>query len=653
MNAENSDQSGSYHGPIQPTEHASVRARSVGEVEITAGFWHDRRSVNGSHALPSSIDWLARAGNLENLRIAAGISTTGFRGPDYMDSDIYKVMESAYWQRQHTPDPALREFCAQATDLIEAAQRPDGYLHSPTQAAGRAPYAKLTGSHEHYCAGHLFQAAVAECRGTGQRQLLPAARRLADHLWNEFAAGRRHSSDSAALDGHPQVETGLVELFRETGESRYLELAREFVDARGYGRAGQTRRRPEFSQDHLPIRLQDSVAGHAVRALYLEAGVVDVAVETGDTELLRTSIARWDDMVATRTAITGGHGSRLLGEAFGDRYELPPDLGYNETCAAVAAIHWSWRLLLATGEARFADLVERLLYNGFAAAMSVDGRRFSKGNPLQRRPGHRPFEDTWRRQEWFPSACCPPNVTRLLASLQHYVATIEEENTLTVQQYVAGTIRGQLANGAVRLAIETDYPWSGTVEIRILNSPDTEWTLGLRIPSWSDRTTVRVGDRTLPTPAPGAYLRIDRRWRDGDPVRLEFPVVTRLSRAHPAIDALRGSVAVERGPLVYCVEQLDQPDDAPIDDLVLDPDAAAGSVQSEDRAGIGRTVALRIPARVRDTAGYDARRGLPYPSSTGSTLDGEYRRTTVTAIPYWQWDNRDDGPMRVWLSARD
>ncbi len=314
-----------------------------------------------------------------------------------------------------------------------------------------------------YCDGHLIQAAIALARGTGRQEAMEIAIRLADHLVKEFAG------QSSALDGHPIIETALVELYRETGTAAYRDLAAQFVEQRGHGLAGDSGFGHRYLQDHLSVRERTTEVGHVVRALYLEAGVTDVATETGDTQLLETSENRWDDMVATKTYLTGGNGSRHEGESFGDHFELPPDRAYNETCAAIASFQWSWRLLLATGRAKYADHMERILYNGFAAAINTDGDRFFYVNPLQRRVDHYEKDDPGRRREWFKCACCPPNIMRLLASLQHYLATATDD-TLTVHQYAAASITG--ADLAVEL--DTNYPWDGAVTLRVTSAPDEE-----------------------------------------------------------------------------------------------------------------------------------------------------------------------------------
>src|SRR6201995_891874 len=373
-----------------------------------------------------------------------------------------------------------------------------------------------------YCAGHLIQAAVAMRRTAGHDELagrlLTVAERVADQLVATFA-GRE-----IGVDGPPEVEPALAELYRETGERPYLDLARQFVEQRGHGLAGDSGRGHRYLQDYLPVREAVTEEGHAVRALYLEAGVADVASETGDAELLATSIRRWEDMVATKTYLTGGNGSRHPDEAFGDRFELPPDRAYNETCAAIASFHWSWRLLLATGDARYADLMERLLYNAFGAAISTDGQKFFYVNPLQRRSDHVEGDDPARRHEWFSCACCPPNIMRLLASVQHYLASTDGR-TLFLHQFAGAEVTAPLGPGTLAVAVSADLPWTGEVTVRVKQAPDGPAGLALRVPAWSGTPRLRVnGELADPGPAALGYVTVTRTWRPGDVLSWTFEV---------------------------------------------------------------------------------------------------------------------------------
>jgi DUF1680 family protein len=641
--------SGSVTGPVAPVAGQPGTHRPLTRAGLTGGLLHQWQQRNLDASLPLALRQLQDAGNLENVRLAikadraaqrrvanaegekssgadgygaAGghrpvgvgpvdpLPGTGYRGPVFMDSDIYKTLEAVGWELAHGRRPKLASFAAEVTALLEQAQRPDGYLNSYFQVSGEPQYTRLAWSHEMYCAGHLIQAAVALRRGADDARLLAVATRLADHLVREFAGRDR------GLDGHPVIETSLAELYRETGTAAYLDLARQFVDQRGHGLAGNSGLGRRYLLDHTPVRELDTEVGHVVRALYLEAGVTDVAAETGDHELLASSVRRWDDMVAAKTYLTGGNGSRHATEGFGDRFELPPDRAYNETCAAIAGIHWSWRLLLATGDARFADHIERVLYNGFGAAIATEGQRFFYVNPLQRREDHFEKDDPGRRRIWFNCACCPPNIMRLIASLEHYLAT-EADDTLFVHQYTGS----RLAGAGLDLEVATDYPWSGAVYLRVLAAPQAAAGLALRVPAWSARTRISVNNDPERTGLTPGYHVLRRSWQPGDLVTLHLDMTPRWTYPDRRVDAVRGCVAIERGPLVYCFEQADQLDGARLDDLVLEPGEVLGE-RPVTLDGIGQTIEVTAPA-------------------------GPDR--TAIAIPYFQWDNRDGRPMRVWM----
>ncbi|MFY9998506.1 MAG: beta-L-arabinofuranosidase domain-containing protein, partial [Trebonia sp.] len=597
------------------------------------GLLHDWQRRNLAESLPLALRQLEAAGNLDNVRLAIQVAADGaagaagaavrYRGPVFMDTDIYKTLEAIGWELAHGDRPELASFAARTTSLLARAQLPDGYLDSYFQVTGEPKYSRLASSHEMYCAGHLIQAAVALRRGAGDSRLLDVATRLADHLVREFLGQAR------GLDGHPIIETALVELYRETASDDYLALARQFVDQRGAGLAGDSGLGRRYLQDDVPVRQSVTEVGHVVRALYLEAGVVDVAAETGDTALLKSSADRWADMVAAKTYLTGGNGSRHSDEGFGDRFELPPDRAYNETCAAIASFHWSWRLLLATGDTRYADHMERVLYNGFGSGVSADGRRFFYVNPLQRREDHFEQDDPGRRREWFSCSCCPPNIMRLIASLDHYIASTGIDTL-----YLHLLTGSRVAGAGLDVEVVTGYPWSGRVEVTVLTAAAGERGLAVRIPAWSEVTGFRLNDDPeRPVPPAGGYLLLRRAWRPGDRVTVELDMTPRVRRPDRRVDAVRGCVAVERGPLVYCFEQADQPAGTRVDDLLLAP----GGVLAEVPVmldGVGETIQVRVPARAL---------------GPGDTPDGSTGDVTAVGVPYFQWDNRDGGPMRVWM----
>ncbi len=625
-------------GPAVPSPAASVAHRPLGgqDVRLDAGLLRDWQQRNAAASLPLALRQLEAAGNLANLRLAIAGGTEGYRGPVFMDSDLYKVLEAVGWELGRTADQELASFLAEATALLEKAQQPDGYLNSYMQVTGRPRYSFLASSHEMYCAGHLIQAAIACHRGAGDPGLLQVARRFADHLVDHFL-GREEG-----IDGHPIVETALAELYRETGHEPYLRLASQFIEQRGHGTIGSSGFGLRYLQDHEPVRATTTEVGHVVRALYLEAGVADVAAETGDADLLAASLTRWADMVAAKTYLTGGNGSRHEGESFGDRFELPPDRAYNETCAAIASFQWAWRLLLATGDAAYADLMERVLYNGFASSTATDGTRFFYVNPLQRRADHFEKDDPGRRREWFSCACCPPNIMRTMASLQHYLATTSAAgsgDTLHVHQFTGATLSAPLAGGVLTVAMVTDYPWSGAVELRVTSAPPRECGLALRVPAWSGPPALLLNDNPAGARTEPGYLVVRRQWQPGDVLRFQLDTSPRLTLPDRRIDAVRGCAAIERGPLVYCLEQADQPDGVDVDDLGVLEGRLRDSAATVP--GIGETVLIEADAAPGADPGAAANAG------------GAARAdpVTLTAIPYFQWDNRDGRAMRVWIPA--
>ncbi|GAA3343177.1 glycoside hydrolase family 127 protein [Curtobacterium pusillum] len=641
--------------PVLPTAdaHLTLRPLPTGDARITGGFWALRQERNGRDAIRGGYALLEAAGNFRNLRIAAGLETGDATGPIFMDSDVTKWLEAVAWEYGRAPSDDLLDLQREVTALYAQAQAEDGYLDSVQQIRGKGErYTDLKWSHEMYCAGHLYQAAVAQHRATGDTGLLEVAIKNADHLVRTFGPGADHKQD---IDGHPVVEMGLVELYRETGNRDYLDLAHWFVDARGHGIIERAGGEPTYFSDRVPSREATTVEGHAVRAVYLAAGAVDVAIETGDAELLAASERQFADMMATKAFITGGLGARWDWEAFGDPYELPTDRGYAETCAAIGGIQWAWRLLLATGKPVYADAIERLLYNAFLAGVSLAGTEYFYVNPLQQRDHAHQDENrspAHGRRGWFDCACCPPNIMRTFASLDGYLATATDGG-LQVHQYATASL------GSVE--IETGYPHDGHVVVTV--TQDGPLALGLRIPAWSDTTTVS-GAGGEANPAPGTLHVIDREWTAGDTVELVFDTTPHRYVADARIDAARGQVAIERGPLVYAVEQADQ-QGFTVDDLTVDADAP---ITEERQDGLlDGVVTLRVPGHApaeHVQAAWPYRRldasrpgGADHAVDATSVDDAagsdgatpHLQDVTATAVPYYAWANRGAAPMRVWL----
>jgi uncharacterized protein len=554
-------------GPVALSDahRAAVRPLALHAVALAPegqlGAWQE---LNREATIPHCIANVHSSGVLDNLRRIVGRSDAPFRGFWFADTDLYKTLEAIGWDRARPDGSDHGAFLDEAIELLESCQEDDGCLDSWIQVdRPDERWQDLTEAHEMYCAGHLIQAAVAVARGTGRDDLLRIARRCADLLVRQFGDG-----GVEGYDGHPEIETALVELHRETGEESYLRLAARFLDLRGKGLLGEGRFGRSYFQDHVPVRQATEVTGHSVRQLYLLAGVVDVYLHTGDADLLAAAERLWEDAFERKTYVTGAHGSRHRDEAYGDPYELPPDRAYAETCAAIASLHFNWRMLLATGAGRYAEEVERALYNAIACSTALDGRHFYS-NPLQLRAGHDGSREDApsERLSWYACACCPPNLARLVASLHHYVATCNDRGVrvhLPTAARLMVPVPG--ARDDATVAITTDYPWDRRIVVDV-DSPDAEWELSLRIPAWCEEPSLTVAGEPAPVAAQDGYARIARRWNGRTRIELNLPMPVRAVAAHPRVDAVRGSVALARGPLVYCLEQQDQAPGVHVDDV--------------------------------------------------------------------------------------
>ena len=630
--------------PVAPVAPSRGRLRPLGldEVRITGGFWARRRHTNATATLGHCLDWMERVGWTGNFRAAVeGRIGRDRRGREFADSDVYKLLEAMAWEGGHGTGAALDTL----TETIAPAQEPDGYLNTAFGRPGQQPrYSDLEWGHELYCYGHLIQAGVAQTRARGEGELAKIARRAADHVCATFGPG-----GIEGVCGHPEIETALVELARTTGEQRYLDQAALFVGRRGHGTLADIEFGRAYYQDDVPVREATVLRGHAVRALYLAAGAVDVAVETGDDALLAAVVRQWEATVARRTYVTGGMGSHHRDESFGDDFVLPPDRAYSETCAGVASVMLSWRLLLATGDPRYADLAERTLFNVVATSPSEDGRAFFYANTLHRRrrgtvpPADRdsPRAESSLRAPWFAVSCCPTNVARTLAALPAHLATVDDDG-LQLHQYADSEITTVLATGrAVALRVRTDYPYGGSVTVRVDRSPDDPWTLSLRVPAWTSGATAWLvdPDRVRRAVAPGT-AEVTRVFRPGDEIRLDLPVAPRWIAADPRVDAVRGTVAVQRGPRVYCAESVDLPGGHEVDAVRADPSA-------EPQDGPDDTVlapgGLAAPARAQDAA-------WPY-RPLDEAADPPAAGEGIVLVPYHAWANRGPSTMRVWLPA--
>ena len=632
----------SVSGPAVPGR-SRLRPLGLGEVRITGGFWGHRQQINAEASLVHIESWLEREGWSANFDLARdGGPATARRGREFSDSEVYKLLEAMAWELARADDPALEARFGALVERVVAAQQADGYLNTAFGGPGQEPrYSDLEWGHELYCFGHLIQAGVARARTRGEDLLVRIARRAADHVCDTFGPDR-----IASVCGHAEIEPALVELYRVTGERRYLEQAGLFVERRGHHVLEDVEFGRSYFQDDVPVREATVLRGHAVRATYLAAGAVDLATETDDDALLSAVTAQWRTTVARRTYLTGGMGSRHQDEAFGEDFALPPDRAYSETCAGIGSIMVSWRLLMAHGTAEDADLIERTLYNVVATSPSADGRAFYYTNTLhQRELGTAPDPDrsmgrasSSLRAPWFHVSCCPGNVARTLASLAGYLATTDDDG-LQVHQYAPAQIRTRLPDGrAVEVDVETDYPHSGTVVLRSVTTEERPWTLTLRVPRWAREAWLVVDDQRRMV-GPGT-VEVTRSFRAGDTVVLELPVAPRFTWPDPRIDAVRGCVAVERGPEVLCVESVDVPEVDHVDRLRLDTSVAPWEVD-------GRVVVRARPRAFADDA-------WPYSATgpaTGPEPDGaaRYPDLDVTLVPYHDWANRGPSTMRVWI----
>ncbi|GAA3910494.1 glycoside hydrolase family 127 protein [Microbacterium invictum] len=634
----------SHHSvPVAPARGA-LRPLGLDEVTISGGFWGDRQQRNAQATLAHIEGKLESEGWLGNFDLAAaGRLPEGRRGREFADSEIYKYLEALAWELGRHDSPDLEQRFRAIVMRVAAAQQPDGYLHTAFGRPGqRARWSDLEWGHELYCFGHLFQAAVARerTRPGADDGLLAVSTRVADLVCDVFEDGGIES-----ICGHAEVEMGLAELARVTGSPRYAAMARTFVERHGRGTLREIAYGREYFQDDVAIREAEVLRGHAVRANYLSAGAVDVAMDAGDADLLDALRRQWAQTVATRTYVTGGQGSHHEDEAFGDDFELPPDRAYSETCAGIGSVMFSWRLLLAGdigggGVEKYADLIERTLYNVVATSPSRDGRAFYYANTLHQRVARQPAHPeatsanaaSSLRAPWFDVSCCPPNVARTLASLAAYVATADDDG-VQLHQYAPASVRTVLADGReVAFDVETSYPDAGTVRVVVRSAG--EWTLGLRVPSWAEGAQLRVGDE-LPVAVTPGRADVRRDFVAGDVVTLELPMAPRVTRPDPRIDAVRGCVAIERGPEVLALESLDLgPAGDDVDDVVV----AGDPVERDGR--------VRVPLRrMKVDAG-----GWPYGGDAASIGGGVPEEAfEVPLISYHDWANRGPSTMRIWL----
>lgn len=636
--------------------NAAHRPVPIGNVRLTDAFLAPRIRINRDATIPSQYRLLESTNRLRNFRRAAGEFDGPFAGMYFNDSDVYKWLEAASSAiaadpgNPDDPDDDLRAMVDTVVALIEGAQDETGYINTYFSVdLVHERWSNLRDRHELYCGGHMIQAAVAHHRATGEDRLLNVARRFADLVCEVF--GPESEGKREETDGHEEIELALIELSRETGERRYLDQARFFLDIRGTGSIGGR----AYHQDATPLREQVEMVGHAVRAVYLNAGGADLVAEEDDVALRMALDAMWTNMTTRRAFVTAGIGSRWEGEAFGKDFELPNERAYTETCAAIGSIMWAWRMLVLRAEdnTRYADWIEHALYNAVLPGLSLDGQTYFYQNPLL-------DDGRYRRQPWFDTvaACCPPNLARVLAQLPGYVYSVTSRrfpesdgrhDSVWVHLFAEGTATIPLhAGGSVTLRQTTRYPWDGEIAIAVEALDEAgDFTLQFRVPGWASDAGVEVNGERLPNSeaASGQYATIRRVWRVGDVVRVHLPMPPQRIVNHPRVAENAGRVALRRGPLLYCVEAADHLI-GDVRDFVLPDNAEIVAAQRpEELDGI---VVLTADAEQESAApGWD---GALYRTLESSAQDQAGRSSvTLTAIPYYAWANRGAGPMAVWL----
>jgi len=607
--------------------YAKLRPLPIENVNLEDSFWAPRISTLRKKTLPSQHRIIEETGRLFNFRRASGKEKGEFRGLYFNDSDVYKWVEAVAFSLAIGWDDELHRLVRQTISEIASAQDDDGYLNTYfTFEKKKERWTNLRDMHELYCAGHLIQAAIAYYRATGEDDLLDVACRFADHIAEIFGPGKR-----AGTPGHPEIEMALVELYRLTGKRKYLETSKFLIDNRGKGLIGGGL----YHIDHKPFRELEEIVGHAVRSVYLNCGATDIYMEIGDEKLLKALLRLWQSMTERKMYVTGGIGSLYIREAFGKDYELPNVTAYAETCAAIANIMWNWRMLLATGEARFADIMELCLYNGALAGISLDGEEYFYVNPLADRGTH-------RRQPWFKCACCPPNIARLLASMPGYIYSFSSKG-MWIHLYVQSRARLDINGTSVKIIQKTRYPWDGNVKIHVQPEDESTFSIFLRVPGWSRKPKVLVnGQPVNQSVKSGEYLEIRRLWKPGDHVQLVFPMPIERIACHNYVMENHDRIALRRGPLIYCVEQVDNPE-FDVWDLVLPLDSRL-EARWEPNMLNGIVVISGEAYAVDAEAGNNLYRMMENRSF-------KMRRVKFTAIPYFAWANRESGPMTVWIRS--
>ncbi len=622
---------------LSNSPYAKLKTVPVSAVTIEEGFWSKRRATNVQSSIPSMYDKLVEHGRMDNFLRLEGKSDAPQRGPVYSDSDMYKWLEAVGFALQSGDLPALHQTADKTIREIVAARQPNGYLNTyyvqDHASLSMLPKTQTTG-HELYNIGHLLQGAIAYYRATGDPTLLDAGIRFVDDfLLPSYGPG---PNKKPIVAGHPEIEMSLIELYRTTGNRKYLETA-------GYILQGDSRipLRPDqivYMYCGIPFTSRTKLEGHAVRAMYACCGATDYYLETGDPTYLKTLTTLSQDLVLRQLYVTGGVGAREDGEAFGDAYELPNARAYGESCAAIGNMMWNWRMLAATGNALHADVIERALYNGINSGMSLDGKLYCYRNPL----AFDPSSGDTIRNPWYDTTCCPPNLERTFASLPGYFYSTSKDG-IYVHLYDNSVLRWKLDSGnAIKITQQTNYPWEGKIALRVAPANPEEFTLFVRIPGWSRHSTVKVNGKPLEDVTSGSYKAIRRNWSGEELVELEFDMLPQMVHANPAVADDTGRVAIQRGPVVFCMEQLDQDGNTPEEFPRV---AARLSEQSDgqyDSKLLDGVVALTVSGTVETPSMQSLYDSGPVGRKPG-------RAITLKLIPYYAWANRAPSSMQVWI----
>ncbi|SFF00603.1 hypothetical protein SAMN05518672_11414 [Chitinophaga sp. CF118] len=634
--------------------YAKLSSVDMGSVQWTQGFWAERFEVCKNAMVPHLWETYHDAGkchSFKNFEIAAGLDTGSFKGPSFHDGDFYKTLEAVASLYAVTKDPQLDNMMDSAIAVIAKAQRQDGYVYTKAiieqKQTGKRKMFDDKLSFEAYNFGHLMTAACVHYRATGKTTLLHVAEKATDFLIQFYNTATPEQTRNAICPSHYM---GIIELYRTTGNKKYLALAKKLIDVRGMTEG------TDDNSDRVPFRDMKRVVGHAVRANYLFAGVADVYAETGDTSLLHTLNTMWDDVVNRKMYITGGCGALYDGvsvdgisynpdtvqkihQAYGKNYQLPNFSAHNETCANIGNVLWNRRMLELTGDARYADVVELALYNSVLSGVSMDGDKFFYTNPLAVSANY-PYSLRWSggREKYISlSNCCPPNTVRTIAEISNYMYNVSDEG-LYIDMYGGNVLTTKLKDGSpIKLEQQTNYPWDGNIGITLQEAPLKETSIFLRIPGWCNKATLSVNGKSMPVTA--AYAELKRQWKKGDKIVLVLDMPATLIEANPLVEETRNQVAVKRGPIVYCLESVDLKKDQQLSDIIV---PAAIQLQPKPlKIDNGKVMALEGEARLLQHNNWN---GTLYKEMNKSS-----QPVMIKWIPYYAWANRGKSDMSVWL----